>query len=200
MFSAWQRLQNTSSWALSVCLTLLAVISVSSWYVLPTVPLGSIDLKSFQVVPGSGSQSNLEYALMRLDVQSDLTPLFANWNTKQLYVSVVADWNSTVEGTQSSVVLWDRIITRKRPEAAKLSIEGLKAKNVWKVRRGGFKTIPSCHLSLKYDIMPYVGIVTPGIGARARNPTWNVTTETAKNSFGEWDIAVPGVKSGGVGS
>lgn len=48
--------------------------------------------------------------------------------------------------------------------------------------------------------MPYVGIVTPGIGARARNPTWNVTTETATNSFGEWDIAVPGVKSGGVGS
>jgi len=101
---------------------------------------------------------------MRLDVQSDLTPLFANWNTKQLYVSIVADWNNTIEGvsheefvanlvhtptcqrgqpsrskTESSVVLWDRIITRKRPEAAKLRIEGLKAKNVWKVRRGGFK-------------------------------------------------------------
>ena len=35
---------------------------------------------------------------MRLDVQSDLTPLFANWNTKQLYVSIVADWNTTIEG------------------------------------------------------------------------------------------------------
>ena len=38
---------------------------------------------------------------MRLDVQADLTPLFSNWNTKQLYVSVVADWNSTTEKVSS---------------------------------------------------------------------------------------------------
>jgi hypothetical protein len=123
--------------------------------------------------------------------------------------------------TQSSVVLWDRIITRKRTEAARLRIEGLKAKNVWKVKRGGFKSvnclvvcaahtnhqhflnrnIPSCQLSLKYDVMPYVGIVTPGIGARARNPMWrNVSSVASKSSLGEWDVAVPTVKVGGVGS
>jgi hypothetical protein len=63
------------------------------------------------------------------------------------------------------------------------------------------RNIPSCQLSLKYDVMPYVGIVTPGVGARARNPTWtNGTKASSTKTLGEWDIAVPGVKSGGVGS
>jgi hypothetical protein len=36
-----------------------------------------------------------ENGVIQMDVQSDLTPLFANWNTKQLYVSIVAEWNNT---------------------------------------------------------------------------------------------------------
>lgn len=35
--------------------------------------------------------------MMRFNIDADLSPLFANWNTKQLYVSLVADWNSTAE-------------------------------------------------------------------------------------------------------
>jgi len=63
------------------------------------------------------------------------------------------------------------------------------------------RNIPSCQLSLKYDVMPYVGVVTPGVGARARNPTWtNGTKASSPKTLGEWDIAVPGIKSGGVGS
>jgi hypothetical protein len=49
MYSALQRLQNASSWALSVCMTLLAVISLTSWYSLGPPELGSIGLKSFQM-------------------------------------------------------------------------------------------------------------------------------------------------------
>lgn len=49
--------------------------------------------------------------------------------------------------------------------------------------------------------MPYVGVVTPGVAARARNPQWNRNaTAVAANSLGEWDIVVPQVKKGGVGS
>jgi hypothetical protein len=42
---------------------------------------------------------------MRLDLQADLTPLFSNWNTKQLYVSIVADWNSTVDDVSADIDL-----------------------------------------------------------------------------------------------
>lgn len=49
--------------------------------------------------------------------------------------------------------------------------------------------------------MPYVGVVTPGVAARARNPSWNPNVTVSKAGvLGEWDIIVPNVKQGGVGS
>jgi hypothetical protein len=65
----------------------------------------------------------------------DLSPLFQSWNTKQLYVSLTADYNDTRAGVRSSarpsapiadavlfllqssnsVVIWDKIIQRTTP-------------------------------------------------------------------------------------
>ena len=49
----------------------------------------------------------------------DLTPLF-NWNTKQLFVYVQAEYTSA-DGTENEVVIWDRIIRRKEDAVIKVA-------------------------------------------------------------------------------
>lgn len=55
-------------------------------------------------------------------------------------------------------------------------------------------------LTLRYDLMPYVGILSSGIAGRARNPAYisssNITSGVS--SAGEWDLEVPKVRAAGV--
>lgn len=53
-------------------------------------------------------------------VPADLTPLF-NWNTKQLFLYLQAEYNDA-KGTKNEVVIWDRIVRNK--EDANLAIQG----------------------------------------------------------------------------
>jgi hypothetical protein len=46
--------------------------------------------------------------------------------------------------------------------------------------------------------MPYVGILAPGIAARARNPSWKGDVDGGNGEPGEWEFAMPKVKVGGV--
>ncbi|KAJ9112315.1 hypothetical protein QFC19_000734 [Naganishia cerealis] len=165
-----------------------------------------------------------------------MSPLFESWNTKQLYVSLTADYNNTQEGSTNSVVIWDKIIPRTPPtnrkskssrskpsfvesyfpqsefsmptlndilarpgvpKAAKLSLKNARANHNWKGSSGTFRNIPATRFTLRYDIMPYVGFLTPGVAGQARNPAYKNNTVSALT---EWDWVVPKVKRGGVGS
>lgn len=53
-------------------------------------------------------------------IRADLTPLF-NWNTKQLFLYLQAEYNDA-KGTKNEVVIWDRIVRNK--EDANLAIQG----------------------------------------------------------------------------
>ena len=50
----------------------------------------------------------------------DLSPLF-NWNTKQLFLYVQAEYTNT-QGTKNEVVIWDTIVRSK--EEARLRLNG----------------------------------------------------------------------------
>lgn len=58
--------------------------------------------------------------LMTPFVVPDLSPLF-NWNTKQLFVYLQAEY-SDAQGVKNEVVIWDKIIRTK--EDANLSLNG----------------------------------------------------------------------------
>ncbi|GHJ84409.1 hypothetical protein NliqN6_0811 [Naganishia liquefaciens] len=241
MYSTLNRIQNVSSLATSVCLALLAVISVTSWMTIPTVTPGDIQINQFLIAPGSGFlHSKKDYAMLRFDMDADLSPLFRSWNTKQLYVSLTAEYNNTRDGSMNSVVIWDKIIPRtppssrqtksrsksKRskpsfveayfpqsefelptlssilarpgvPKAAKLSFKNARANHNWKGPSGSFKDIPTAQFTLRYDLMPYVGFLTPGVAGQARNPAFANTTTT---NLTDRDFIVPKVKRGGIGS
>ncbi|KAF7596566.1 hypothetical protein BBP40_000966 [Aspergillus hancockii] len=75
-----------------------------------------VSLKDVKVIKGRPhyySNKKEEYAQMRFDLDTDLTPVF-NWNTKQLFVYVYASYSSSdKESTnlpQSESIIWDTII------------------------------------------------------------------------------------------
>ncbi len=62
-----------------------------------------------------------------------------------------------------------------------------------------YRNIPSAALTLRYDIMPYVGALVPGVAARARNPAYKGGATAANGAgLGEWEFAMPRVQAGGI--
>ncbi|KAI9015805.1 signal peptidase 22kDa subunit [Phycomyces nitens] len=101
-----------------------------------------------------------EFARVLFDVDADFTPLF-NWNTKQIFVTVVAEYESPSHN-RNSVVLWDRIIGRK--DDAKLLLKNVPNKYAlidvsqkWSHQKA--------NLSLQWDITPHVGMLKAGRAA-----------------------------------
>ena len=96
---------------------------------------------------------------------------------------------------KNEVVIWDRIVRRK--EDAQLSVAGrnkyafrelsasfkcvlclftrfppcyVREKEITKTKLHLFRDAPPAHYSLKYNIMPYVGVLTYGEAARTVEP------------------------------
>jgi len=106
-----------------------------------------------------------EFGMLKFDVDADLTPLF-NWNTKQVFVTVVAEYETKTHN-KNQVVVWDKIITDK--SAAKLSLRKVPNKYAlidysqkWRNQQA--------NLSLHWDVTPHVGILQNG-----RSDTSSVT-------------------------
>jgi hypothetical protein len=59
------------------------------------------------------------------------------------------------------------------------------------------RNIPTAQFTLRYDIMPYVGFLSPGVAAQAQNPAFRNSTATGLT---DRDWVVPKVKRGGIGS
>ncbi|CDO76064.1 hypothetical protein BN946_scf184696.g16 [Trametes cinnabarina] len=144
-------------------MVLLAAISLSS-YILTANPKGEIAVSSIQVFPGNArrySNKDQDFAFVHFNATADLSPLF-NWNTKQLFLWVSAEYENK-RGVKNEVVIWDRIVRRK--EDARLSILG-RNKYAFRELSASFKGAAPAHYTLKYNVMPYVGVLTYGEAAR----------------------------------
>ncbi|KAJ2916629.1 hypothetical protein MD484_g3789, partial [Candolleomyces efflorescens] len=148
-------------------MALLAAIALST-LVFNAQPTGNLAVASVQVYSGNTRR----YATKRQDltfvdfnITADFSPLF-NWNTKQIFLYLQAEYNSTV-GVKNEVVIWDRIIRRK--EEANVNFVG---KNKYNFRdlSTSFKKAPPASYTLKYNVMPYVGMLTYGEAARTEKP------------------------------
>ncbi|KAF8302078.1 signal peptidase subunit [Clavulina sp. PMI_390] len=163
MFSAYQRVNSLSSLLSSCLLGLLGAIALSS-FVFTNQATGTVSLEPLKVRFGaSGRFPAQEWAFVRFDVDSDLTPLF-NWNTKQLFVYLAAEYTNS-KGVSNDVVLWDRIVLRK--EDAHLKIAGAKNKYAFRDYSRSFRNATDVVFSLRYNVMPYVGVLTEGVAARS---------------------------------
>lgn len=107
---------------------------------------------------GAINNKEKENNKLTFDLQTDLTPLF-NWNTKQVFVYLTAEYPGKSSGSSNKVTYWDKIITSK--EKANLTLSGVKSKySVWDVE-DTFRNREAI-VRLEWDIQPYVGFLISG--------------------------------------
>ncbi|KWU41055.1 signal peptidase 22 kDa subunit, partial [Rhodotorula sp. JG-1b] len=163
MHSTWQRLSNVSALATTVLLALLAAVAASSYVIPATLSPATLKVPHLNVVLGRPQYERRakerEYAFVKFDLKAapDLTPLF-NWNTKQLFVYMVADYSNTLY-PENSVVVWDRII--RSPKYARLNVQDGKQKYEFKEITDTFSNT-SATFSLQYHVQPWVGPLRRG--------------------------------------
>ncbi|CAG8602167.1 11406_t:CDS:2 [Acaulospora colombiana] len=124
MYSLAQRANALLAFSTTVIFGLLGAVAFVTLFI-PSSPTAKIDIKELQVwiydYAQSHAHSQSEFAFVDLKVDAvanfwikffqDLTSLF-NWNTKQLFVSVVAEYETETHSL-NQVVLWDTIIQSK---------------------------------------------------------------------------------------
>ncbi|CAO1624302.1 unnamed protein product [Parajaminaea phylloscopi] len=105
------------------------------------------------------------------------------WNTKQVFLSLVAEWEgppsqthrkkqsgssrktssdvgaTPAVNTKNQAVLWDRIV--RRPEDANVIVQS-RNKYGWRAVSGSWSDIASANFSLRWNVMPHVGLLAYG--------------------------------------
>ncbi|KXS13492.1 signal peptidase 22 kDa subunit [Gonapodya prolifera JEL478] len=93
-----------------------------------------------------------ELAIIRFDISADLRDLW-NWNTKQLFVYVVAEYETDSHST-NQVVIWDSIIRNK--DDALIRLRNVKGEYFLVDINPTLSTV-SAKFTLHWNIIPYVG-------------------------------------------
>ncbi|KAH9931175.1 signal peptidase subunit [Epithele typhae] len=168
MHTVYSRINNVSAMVSTCVMVLLGAISLSS-FLFTADPKGAIGVSSIKVFPGNArryANKHQDFSFVNFNITADLSPLF-NWNTKQLFLYVSAEYEGT-KGTKNEVVIWDSIV-RKKEDAMLQSFEG-KNKYAFRELSASFKHAAPAHYTLKYNVMPYVGVLTYGEAARTEEP------------------------------
>ncbi|KAG9316851.1 signal peptidase 22 kDa subunit [Chiua virens] len=163
MHNVYARVNGLSSLWSTCIMVLLGAIALSS-FVFTANPTGKIDVASLKVYNAKARRypfKQEEIGFVKFNITADLRPLF-HWNTKQLFVYLEAEYTNA-QGVNNTVVLWDRIVRRR--EDANI---GLSSRNKYKFRElsQSFKNVSPTEFVLKYNLMPYVGLLTYGEAAR----------------------------------
>ncbi|ODQ54147.1 signal peptidase 22 kDa subunit [Saitoella complicata NRRL Y-17804] len=162
MYSTSQRISAVFGLFTTVVFTLCAFIAATSWLFTPE-PITEVSIRNVNVVKGrtayQRSDKSQEYALLKFDLDYDLTSLF-HWNTKQLFIYLVASYDTPQ--TTNEVVVWDRIIQQKTQ--AKRRVRGEKNKYNVNDINGSFKDVNATY-SLHWNVMPQVGLLEWASGA-----------------------------------
>ncbi|KAF8271497.1 signal peptidase 22kDa subunit [Lactarius quietus] len=167
MHSIYARVNNVTATLSTTVMVLLAAIALSS-FVFTAQPTGTLDVASVKVFAGEARRyphRRQEYAFVNFNITADLSPLF-HWNTKQLFVYLEAEYTNA-KGVRNEVVFWDRIIRRK--EDAVIAVSG-KNKYPFRELSAKFKGSGPANYTLKYNLMPFVGMLTYGEAARVTEP------------------------------
>ncbi|KAH8917155.1 signal peptidase 22 kDa subunit, partial [Atractiella rhizophila] len=167
----------------SCIITLISLIAISSFLIPHNFTPGNLSVTSVSVQQGRGPRTSPHaysrkstYASITYDLSADLTPLW-DWNTKQVFVYLYADYsspstsssattsNGNGKGKKDRVVIWDRIVRRKRD--GRIRISGGKNKYGLKDPSDRFERNTTAVFKLGYDVMPYTGLLQSGTAAES---------------------------------
>lgn len=163
MFSITQRVQTVFNYSMT-CATYLSVAIIATFlfqlydggaFSVPA-EINNVSIRSHWKSSrsfGSINKKPKENTKLTFDIDADLTPLF-NWNTKQVFVYLTAEYPGKTLDAGNKVTYWDQIITSK--ENAVLHKVGQKSKyNAWDVEKS-FKG-KEAEVKLEWNIQPHIG-------------------------------------------
>ncbi|KAK2743528.1 hypothetical protein FQN57_004825 [Myotisia sp. PD_48] len=121
----------------------LGLLTATSVIFHPANPVVDVQLSNLQVIKGRPhyySTKREEYAKIQFDLDADFSSLF-NWNTKQVFVYVLARYPSPVPfanqtTTTSESIIWDNIISARD---SPFSFETVKAQFLERIPFGSSK-------------------------------------------------------------
>lgn len=164
MFSLVSRAQAVANQTLTVSFIVSAFVIVLSlgqlffdgaWNI-DTTSISNIKasalLKNSHAFGASGGKPK-ENSKIQFDLDADLTPLF-NWNTKQVFVYLTAEYAGKTEESSNRVTYWDKILTSR--EEAVLHLRNVRSKySVWDVERSFRER--NATVRLEWNIQPWIG-------------------------------------------
>lgn len=154
MHNIWVRLNAVIFFALTVLL-MLAIFCAFSTYLHTAVPVvKTLRMNTLRSLRQHGGQDR---ALLSFDIDADLNPAF-HWNSKQLFVFVVAEYESSVNPL-NQVIIWDKIISRQQDAKLKLTNEFVKYALI---DQGQELRNTTVNLRLFWDHMPVTGRIYHG--------------------------------------
>lgn len=169
MFSLVSRAQSVANNALTAAMVASVAIALISAFQLYTSGAWQISETAIANVRASASIKNSfafgavggkpkENSKIVFDLDADLTSLF-NWNTKQVFVYLTAEYDGKKPDSSNKVTYWDKIIRSK--EEAEFHLKNQRAKySVWDVERS-FRG-RNATLKLEWNVQPWVGALLYG--------------------------------------
>ena len=121
-----------------------------------TIVISTLDLKTLRSLKSHGG---VDRALLSFDLKVDMTPAF-HWNIKQLFVYVVASYESK-KNTNNQIVIWDKIVEAIHPEEMVIDLENVFVKYAL-VDQGDELRGKDVKLQLMWDHMPITGLLYMG--------------------------------------
>ncbi|KAK5977742.1 Signal peptidase complex subunit 3 [Trichostrongylus colubriformis] len=103
----------------------------------------------------SSSSEKADLGMLDFTISGDFTKTF-NWNVKQLFVYLVAEYE-TPENALNQVVLWDKIVLRS--ERVVLDERRLQSKYYFLDDGANLLNHPNVTLVLRYNVVPNAGYI-----------------------------------------
>jgi signal peptidase complex subunit 3 len=164
MHNIWVRLNAIIFFALSV-LFAMAILCATSTYFHNGEP--TLNLLRMNHLKTLRNHQGVDRALLAIDLEADLRPAF-HWNLKQLFVYVVAEYESK-RNALNQVVIWDSIVENKEDALINISKHSIKYALIDQGAELRNKTVT---LKLQWDHMPFTGrlYVNEAVGSKFTLP------------------------------
>ncbi|KAJ1913367.1 Signal peptidase complex subunit [Tieghemiomyces parasiticus] len=162
MYNLLQRLNAVATFTLTVAFVLMTIVAYTSLYI-PNDARVDVTLRAVKVQKGASypdqfdpSTRRAHHARLAFDIESHAASLF-NWNTKQVFMMLVAEYE-TPENSVNKVVLWDSII--QTPQDAEFHLKKYRNKYRFRDFTEAFGS-QQANLTVYWDVTPYIGFLQP---------------------------------------
>ncbi|OQS05828.1 signal peptidase complex subunit 3 [Thraustotheca clavata] len=150
MHTIWTRANALFTLAMTVMSVMCALTTLTTYLHEPAPVVRTLSLNAVHSL--KRYRDRTDKAVLSFDLDADLSSVF-NWNTKQLFVYIVAEYASKTN-EKNEVVIWDAIVPSKDDAILQRKDEGVKyflADQFDQLRNA------QVTMKLKWDIMPVCG-------------------------------------------